>query len=151
MRPTRDEVAVLGGGGAGAGAVRLVAAQQAVQLLCQNCQSAILDTRSRAQVVWEQLLQGPLMALQGVLLGDAQRAGKHSRIAKIRDASAAAAFGQQPASLVAQGLKHERCGSPLVKFQPALPCVRRSASRSLRAADSNTWWPASSLTAGPST
>ena len=127
MRPTRDEVTVLGGGGAGAGAVRLVAAQQAVQLLCQNCQSVLLTTGSRVgqqvQVVWGQLLQGPLVAL----LGDAQRAGKHSRIAKIRDASAAAAFGQQPASLVAQGLKHERCSSPPVKFQPASPCVRRAA------------------------
>ena len=146
MRPAREEVAVLGSGSAGAGPVRLVTA---VQLVCSSCQSVFVETRSRvgqqAQVVWEQLLQGPLVALHGVLLGDAQRAGKHSRIARIRDASAAAAFGQHPASLVAQGLKHERCAAPWPGTQPRRSPRAACPLHTFLTADSNSVPRASAL------
>ena len=78
-------------------------------------QSALRDTQSRLHAAWQHVAthMPPLVSLQGLAtlpfsLGWPHKSGAATRISRIRDSAAAAAFGLHPASLLAEGIKHER-------------------------------------------
>ena len=78
-------------------------------------QSALRDTQRRLHAAWQHVAthMPPLVSLQGLAtlpfsLGWPHKSVVSTRISRIRDSAAAAAFGLHPASLLAEGIKHER-------------------------------------------